>query len=156
MEKEISKVKQKNISATKFVDRFQQVIPDEITALELLSAEKWKDGFICKKCGSANFCKGKTPFARRCTRCKKEESVTSNTIFHRCKIPINSALEIAFLVCNVAAISSYELSRQLDMRHMTCYSFQKKVLDCLNGESDDQLLKSILLDVHTKVEEMEG
>ena len=141
----------KNIAASSFADKFRIVIPDNKTALQLLSDIKWKDGFVCTKCGSTNYCKGKSISSRRCTRCKKEESATSHTIFHRCKIPINNALEIAYLVCNVAAISSYEIGRQLDMRHMTCYGFQKKVIGCLNGENDDKLLKTLLSQVHEKV-----
>ena len=141
----------RNIVASLAADKFRLVIPDEDAALLLLSDFKWKDGFVCSKCGSTNYCKGKTELSRRCTRCKKEESVTAHTIFHRCKIPINSAMEIAYLVCNVAAISSYEISRQLDIRHMTCYGFQKKVIDCLYGKNDDKLLKSILSSVKKKI-----
>lgn len=137
--------------ASEYAQKFKSVIPDEETVLKLLSDIKWKDGFICSKCGSTNYCRGKSPSSRRCTRCKKEESATAHTIFHRCKIPINEALEIAYLVCNVSAISSYELSRQIDRRHMTCYGFQKKVLGCLNGETDDLLLKSVLMKVSEKL-----
>lgn len=149
----MNKVKLKNIAAASYVEKFKSVIPDNDTALSLVSDIKWDNGFVCTKCGSTNYCKGKSPYSRRCTRCKKEESVTAHTIFHRCKIPINEALEIAFLVCNVAAISSYELSRQLDMRHMTCYGFQKKVIGCLNGETDDQMLKKILSVINNKIEQ---
>ncbi len=141
----------RNIVASSAADKFRLVIPDEDTALLLLSDIKWKDGFVCSKCDSTNYCKGKTELSRRCTRCKKEESVTAHTIFHRCKIRINSAMEIAYLVCSVAAISSYEISRQLDIRHMTCYGFQKKVIDCLNGKNDDKLLKSVLSSVKKKI-----
>lgn len=142
----------RNIAASSYAEQFRLVIPDEVTGLKLLSDIKWEDGFICSKCGSTNFCKGKSKFSRRCTRCKKEESVTAHTIFHRCKIPLNRAMEIAYLVCNVAAISSYEISRQLDMRHMTCYGFQKKVIECLNGKNDDKLLKSVLSNVHERID----
>jgi len=141
----------RNIVASSAADKFRLVIPDEDAALLLLSNIKWKDGFVCSKCGSTNYCKGKTELSRRCTRCKKEESVTAHTIFHRCKIPLNSAMEISYLVCNVAAISSYEISRQLDIRHMTCYGFQKKVIDCMNGKNDDKLLRSILSSVKKKI-----
>ncbi len=141
----------RNIVASSAADKFRLVIQDEDEALTLLSDIKWKDGFVCLKCGSTNYCKGKTELSRRCTRCKKEESVTAHTIFHRCKIPINSAMEIAYLVCDVAAISSYEISRQLDIRHMTCYGFQKKVIDCLNGKNDDKLLKSVLSSVKKRI-----
>lgn len=148
----MNKSKLKNIIASSYADKFKVIIPDEDTALSLISDIKWENGFVCTSCGSTNYCKGKSLYSRRCTRCKKEESATSHTIFHRCKIPIDEALEIAFLVCNVAAISSYEISRQLDKRHMTCYGFQKKVIGCLNGETDDKLLKRMLSDIQTKVE----
>jgi len=142
----------RNIAASSYAEQFRLVIPDESTGLSLLSDIKWDDGFTCSKCGSTNYCKGKSEFSRRCTRCKKEESVTAHTIFHRCKIPLNQAMEIAYLVCNVAAISSYEISRQLDMRHMTCYGFQKKVIECLNGNNDDKLLKRLLSNVHNRID----
>lgn len=141
----------RNIIALSYVERFKAVIPDEKTSLKLLADIKWKDGFVCSKCGSTNYCKGKSESSRRCTRCKKEESATAHTIFHRCKIPMNQAMEIAYLVCNVAAISSYEISRQLAMRHMTCYGFQKKVIKCLKGENDDKLLKSVLSNVQDRI-----
>ncbi len=143
---------QKDI-ASSYAIKFRTAIPDENTSLELLSSIRWSNGFVCSKCGSTNYCRGKSSFSRRCTRCKKEESVTSHTIFHRCKIPINRAMEIAYLVCNVAAISSYEISRQLSMRHMTCYGFQKKVIECLNGKNDDKLLKKVLLAVQERIDE---
>ena len=143
----------RNIIASTATDKYNLAITDENVALRILSDIKWKDGFICLKCGSINYCKGKAELSRRCTRCKKEESVTAHTIFHRCKIPINRAMEIAYLVCNIAAISSYEISRQSDIRHMTCYSFQKKVIDCLNGKNDDKLLKSVLLTVQEKIDD---
>ncbi len=152
---EMNKSELKNIAAAATAKKFKEVIPDNESALNLLSEIKWKDGFVCSKCGSTNYCKGKSLSSRRCTRCKKEESATAHTIFHRCKIPINSALEIAYLVCNVAAISSYEIGRQLDMRHMTCYGFQKKVIACLHGENDDKLLKQMLSRVHDMVAQLE-
>ncbi len=141
-----------NIAATASDKRFRIVIPDETTALDLLANVKWENGYVCSKCGGINYCKGKSYLSRRCTKCKKEESVTANTIFHRCKIPINISMEIAYLVCNVAAISSYEISRQLNLRHMTCYGFQKKVIDCLGGGNDDKLLKRVLTNIQKEID----
>lgn len=142
----------RNTKASYYAKKFRIAIPNEEASLKLLADIKWKDGFLCSKCGSTNYCKGKSEFSRRCTRCKKEESVTAHTTFHRCKIPLNKAMEIAYLVCSVAAISSYEISRQLDMRHMTCYGFKKKVAECLAGKNDDKLLKSVMSVVHERVD----
>jgi hypothetical protein len=100
--------------------------------LELLAAEKWKDGYICRKCGNTNYCSGKTLHSRRCTRCKHDESATANTIFHRCKIPLNEAFKIAYIVCNQPDISTYDISRMLKIRQMTCWKFKKRISECLD------------------------
>mgnify|MGYP001588278439 FL=1 len=147
----MNKTKLNNLKASLAANNFKKVITDQESALKLLSEKKWHNGFVCIRCNSTNYCRGKSSYSRRCTRCKKVESATANTIFHRCKIPINSAMEIAYLVCNVYDISSYEISRQLDIRHMTCYGFQKKVLNCMDGKSEEDLLQNILEQVQGEV-----
>jgi hypothetical protein len=119
---------------------FESMFPDEEKALAFLAAEKWQEGFQCRFCGNTNFCKGKTPYARRCTRCKKEESATANTIFHHCKIPLQNALRIAYLVCQSPDISTYEISRSIQLRQMTCWKFKKKILECLEEKGRFNLL----------------
>ena len=135
--------------------QFKTLFPDELACLNLLSNIKWREGFTCRNCGHNNYCSGKLPYSRRCTKCKKEESVTANTLFHGCKIPLNKAFEIAFLVCNVEDISSYKLSRRTDIRHMTCYNFQKKVLACKNDGEKDLLLDDILQEVKIKIAKLQ-
>jgi hypothetical protein len=110
---------------------FESSFSEEENCLELLASEKWKNGHVCRKCGNTNYCAGKMPFSRRCTRCKSDESATAHTIFHRCKIPLNEAFKIAYLVCGQPDISSYDLSKTLDKRQMTCWKFKKKISECL-------------------------
>jgi hypothetical protein len=96
--------------------------------LEFISNLKWTNGFVCKKCGNDNFCSGKTPYSRRCTKCKTEESATNGTIFHNCKFPISKAFYIAYHVCKgEEEISTYEFARRLSLRQMTCWNFKTKI-----------------------------
>jgi hypothetical protein len=106
--------------------------------LKLISDQKWAEGYTCRKCGNKNYCKGKTPYSRRCTRCKLEESATSHTIFHRCRISLLEAFLIMYKVCSDPTISSYELSRQMDLRQMTCWKLKNKLMECIRekGEID--------------------
>lgn len=115
---------------------FQAFTMDEDRCLAFISEEKWKAGYVCRKCGNDNYCKGKKPYSRRCTRCKHEESATANTIFHGCHLPITQAFRLAYEVCHNPAISTYELSRQLDTRQMTCWKLKKRMVECIqrNGE----------------------
>jgi len=115
--------------------KFSVSFKDDLRCLELLSREKWKNGYECRKCGNTNYCQGKTPYSRRCTRCKHDESASAHTIFHRCKIPLHDAFRIAYEVCCSPDISSYELSRMLDTRQMTCWKFKKKISECVEKKS---------------------
>ena len=131
----------------KILQNFKHHFATEDACLKLLSDKKWYHGFVCRKCGNTNYCKGKKKYARRCTRCKTEESVTANTLFHRCKIPMSEALEITVLSCLFTDISSYELSRLLGRRHMTCYNFQKKIKECVDGKRDDKFVKELVEEI---------
>ena len=123
----------------------QDIFSDEDKCLEVIAKEKWKDGFVCKKCGNTNYCQGKTPFSRRCTRCKSQESATAHTMFHRCRIPLPDAFRIAHLVCTNPNISSTDLSKQVNIRHMTCWKFKKKISQCIESRKDVSTEKKIEL-----------
>jgi two-component system, sensor histidine kinase LadS len=115
------------------IDRlqFSQSFNEEVKCLSILSAEKWKDGFICRYCGNTNYCKGKKPYSRRCTRCKREESATAHTIFHHCRIPLPKAFELAYIVCTTPGLTVSGLSQAMATRQMTCWKFRKQVMICL-------------------------
>lgn len=147
MAKEIEFEIYKDKDAEGMVRKFKMLFPDATSCLSLLADCKWKNGFFCRKCGNTNYCTGQQTFSRRCTRCKTEESATANTLFHGCKISLEKAFEMAFTVCNITEISSYQLSRQTEIRHMTCYQFQKKVMACKEKSGRDLLLDEILNEI---------
>jgi hypothetical protein len=119
-----------NISPEKLEELFQS----DSKCLEFLADVKWEKGYTCTKCGNTNYCPGKTPYSRRCTKCKKEESATTGTIFHHCKFPISKAFYIAFNVCKgKEEISTYEFARRLALRQMTCWKFKTKIQQAVMG-----------------------
>ena len=118
------------LSAEKLNELFQN---DE-KCFEFLADLKWSSGFECQKCGNTNFCTGKTPHSRRCTKCKTEESATTGTIFHNCKFPVHKAFYIAYNVCKGREdLSTYEFARRLSLRQMTCWNFKTKIQHAING-----------------------
>jgi hypothetical protein len=113
-------------------DQVKELFQNEDKCYEFLAELKWSDGFICRKCGNTNYCSGKTPWSRRCTKCKAEESAASGTIFHNCKFPINKAFYIAYNVCKGNEdLSTYEFARRLSLRQMTCWNFKTKIQHAL-------------------------
>jgi hypothetical protein len=112
--------------------QLEELFHSDEKCLEFLSDLKWNDGFVCRKCGNENFCPGKTPYSRRCTKCKKEESATTGTIFHNCKFPVSKAFYIAYNVCRGKEdFSTYEFARRLSLRQMTCWNFKTKIQHAL-------------------------
>ena len=113
-------------------EQLEELFRSDEKCYEFLAVVKWKDGFICRKCGNTNYCPGKTPWSRRCTRCKNEESAASGTIFHNCKFPIHKAFYIAYTVCKQKEdVSTYEFARRLSLRQMTCWNFKTKINQAL-------------------------
>jgi len=123
-------------------ENLKDILNTQDKCLEMLSNAKWADGFVCRHCSNTRYCQGKTAYARRCTRCKRDESPTAHTIFHHCKIELPRAFEIAYLVCFTPSIPATELSQLLDTRHMTCLNFKKRILQCI------QLDGKIIIDIN--------
>lgn len=109
-----------------------ELFADSEKVMKFVADVKWEAGFVCRSCGHMNYCEGKTPHSRRCTRCKKEESATAHTIFHNIKFPLNKAFFIAYNVCVLGnEFSSYNFSDQLGLNQMTCWKFRKRIQNCM-------------------------
>jgi hypothetical protein len=122
------------------IESFGGLFSSDEECLKFLSEKKWVEGFVCRSCGNTNYCKGKTPHSRRCTRCKKEESATAHTIFHRCHIPITEAFRIVYMVCSDPSVSTYELSRKIELRQMTCWKLKSRLMDCIKSKGEVDVL----------------
>jgi hypothetical protein len=120
----------KNLFTAIEAEGFAKKFAAEEECLEFLASVKWEDKYQCKKCGHKNYCKGKTPHSRRCTRCKHDESATAHTPFHGCRMPLNLAFQIAYQVCCKPGISSYKLAQINQTRQMTCWKLKKKLIEC--------------------------
>lgn len=104
----------KGVNSLKFYNQFNSEDP----CYKYLSEIKWDgDSFVCKKCGNTHYCKGRSPYSRRCTRCKYDESVTSGTMFDKCKFSLLVAFHIAFKISTKKkGMSSLELSEEYELR----------------------------------------
>ena len=106
---------------------FQKRFTDTNSCLEYLAEMKWKDGFICRRCGCPTYTKGYIPFGRRCGGCRYDESPTSHTMFHKLKFSIVKAFHGVFRYSRKKGMSSYELSKELDISQKTAWLFHRKV-----------------------------
>ena len=127
--------------------QFQQRFATDNQCLAYLSAERWKNGFTCSKCGHTHYCQGNSLYSRQCTRCKYTSSPTSGTLFHKVKFPLLKAFYIAYFVStNKKGISSTELSRKLDLRQKTCWYFKRKVMKAMESSGKQPLTGNVDVD----------
>ncbi|UOG73521.1 hypothetical protein MTX78_15485 [Hymenobacter tibetensis] len=130
---------------------FSQIYPDKDTCLTYLADLKWANGYQCRKCGHDNYCEGREAHSRRCTRCRYVESATANTLLQKCKFSIVKAFYAVFLLhTHKGNYSAQELSRVLDLRRATCWSFSQKVADAISRQTaehpEDESWTRLLLD----------
>lgn len=110
--------------------QFRTLYPDSLSCYRFLETLKWEKDFRCRKCGNEKYFEGVRKFSKRCTRCGYNESITSFTIFHSIKFPIEKAFYIAYLAVTGKNDHTLEsLSEQLDLRMNTVWSFKHKVND---------------------------
>jgi hypothetical protein len=111
-------------------EQFHTLYPDELACHRLLEELKWEKGFMCRQCSNDKFFTGTQKFARRCTKCGYNESITAYTIFHHLKFPIEKAFYIAYVaVAKPDAYTLEALSKRLDLRLNTVWTFKNKVID---------------------------
>jgi two-component system, sensor histidine kinase LadS len=110
--------------------QFRTLYSDGLACYRFLETLKWSRGFECRKCSNEKYFDGPQKFSRRCTRCGYNESVTTYTIFHSIKFPVEKAFYIAYLA--VSGKKNYtldSLSDDLDLRVNTIWAFRRKVID---------------------------
>jgi hypothetical protein len=132
LQKDLKEEKKSRILLEKVsYEEFISIFPDDTACFRFLEKCKWEEGFHCLKCQNQRYIeKPEKPFVRRCTRCGYIESVTTHTLFHAVKFPLNKAFYLAYsTVYEKDSRTLDELSELLELRRNTCWSFRKKALE---------------------------
>ncbi len=133
-------------------DEFTTLYPDTLACYRFLEKLKDQHGFGCTKCGNSKYSTGAQKFARRCTRCGYNESVTANTLFQGIKFPITKAFYLAYLTfTNKGSFTLETLSVKLDLRLNTVWAFRQKVGERIalgeENKTSSESWEEIVLDV---------
>jgi hypothetical protein len=120
------------MSADVDYEEFSRIYPDKESCNLFLADLKWKNGYACRKCKNTQYYPGHVQYSRRCSKCGYEESVTSYSIFHNTRIPINKAFYMVFLIYNTKGkISSHKLSEILNLRQSTCWTYGARIKEVM-------------------------
>lgn len=98
---------------------FTKRFPDENSAIDFIVATKYKDGYVCPKCGSIHKGIYHQKYNRRflyCNNCKSEFSALKGTIFENTHLDLRMWLYAMNLVLvSRKGISALQLKRELGM-----------------------------------------
>ena len=98
---------------------FTKGFPDENSAIDFIVATKYKDGYICSKCGCAHKGIYRQNYNRRflyCNNCKSEFSALTGTIFENTHLDLRMWLyAMNLVIVSRKGISALQLKRELGM-----------------------------------------
>jgi transposase-like protein len=94
---------------------FEHWFRSEEGCREYLRNLRWPNGFICPSCGNARAWTSRRGLLH-CSRCRKDTSVTSGTIFHRSRLPLRVWFRAAWWLTNQKnGVSALGLQRLLGL-----------------------------------------
>lgn len=126
---------------------FQERFPDDDACLKYLAEVKWRDGFVCPKCGHTYYSETHRRYSRQCTKCNHITSPTSGTLFHKVKFSLLKAFYIVYYVSTCKkGIASTELSRKLGLRQKTCWMFKHKVMKAMESRGNLKMTGKVEVD----------
>lgn len=108
---------------------FTKQFPDETSAINFIVSVKYKDGYVCPKCGCVHkriYHQHYDPRKLYCNNCKSEWSALSGTIFENTHLDMRMWL-YAINLCMVSrkGVSALQLQRELGMG---CYQSAWRML----------------------------
>jgi DNA-directed RNA polymerase subunit RPC12/RpoP len=77
---------------------FMQMFSSEESCKTHLAAQKWGNGFVCRRCGSNQTVKGRTRQHDVVDPVGSMNRPRQNTLFHRIKFPLPAALTMVHLL----------------------------------------------------------
>jgi len=109
-----------------------RLFPDDATCAAYLEKVRWPEGFVCNYCGSnrePNRFPNRSSVVLRCRNCKRDTSLTANTVMQGTHTPISIWFWAAYLVSSqTPGVSAVQFQRQLGLkRYETAFQILHKL-----------------------------
>ena len=123
----------KGISLIEIMDMF----PDEDAAVRWFESIYWPSGELsCLRCGSVRAYRTKSgkPMPYRCSDCRQDFSLKTNTAFGESNIPLRKWAIAIYLICtNLKSVSSMKLHRDLKVTQATAWFMLHRIRQAFEG-----------------------
>ncbi len=110
---------------------FQRMFPGESECIAYLEAIRWPNGFTCPTCGMSDTAQriATRPRILRCRHCRRDASLTAETVMHATRTPLQAWFLAAYLMTTqTPGMSALQLQRQLGLsRYETAFQILHKL-----------------------------
>jgi transposase-like protein/predicted RNA-binding Zn-ribbon protein involved in translation (DUF1610 family) len=111
------------------LSQFQREFPDEESCAAFLASRRWPDGFVCSGCGGKRgWSLASRAHLYECSDCGRQTSITSGTVLHRSKLPLQVWFWAAHLMATHSnGMSALQLGAQLGVTYKTAWLLAQKL-----------------------------
>jgi len=104
-----------------------------------LSNIKWKETYICVKCGHTAS-QIRKDYSRTCNKCSHTESSSANTLFHKVKFGLRKAFFICFeMATTTKSLSASYMAVRYTVTERTARLFMHKVREAMKSSSNNPM-----------------
>lgn len=129
------------------IGQFRQKFSTNEDCLHYLMGIKWGNGYSCPRCGCKEHIKGRKWFYKRCRDCKYDESVTANTLLHKCKLDLIKVFEFGFRISvKKKGMSTNELAKEFGCQQKSAWLLKAKFQDAMKSSGQYPLEEQIEVD----------
>lgn len=138
-----------------FIEFSERFSSDDLCK-QYLADIKWKDGFVCRKCGHQKFTK-RSNFTRTCNFCRHNESPTAHTTFHKVKFGLKKAFFITFeMVNSTKSMSAMQIASRYGITRKTAWLFMHKIRKAMKSSEQHPMDGNVQVDEFTVGGKEEG
>lgn len=127
----------------KSLPEFQRLFPDDLACARYLEGMRWRSGFACPHCASKTepYRFEARPGVLRCRACKRDVSLTADTVMERTHTPLSVWFWGAYLVSSMTTgVSAVQFQRQLGLgRYETAFQILHKLRAAMVRSDADQI-----------------
>jgi transposase-like protein len=127
-----------------------------------MESMRWPNGPICPHCGSVEkhyFLTPKSGTTRKtrtgsetqrrvwkCKTCRKQFSVTTGTVFHGSRVPLQTWLMVVFEMCaNKNGIAAREIERKYGVAPKTAWFMTQRLREAMQTRAPEKLLSGTVV-----------
>ncbi len=118
--------------------QFKKRFGTERSCQNALEKMRWPEGFNCPKCHHTRASRIKTRRLLQCSKCHYQVSLTSGTIFHKTRTPLQKWFWAIYLASqDKGGVSAMRLSKQLELGYKTAWAMLHKIRKAM-GQRDSE------------------